>query len=286
MAEPIVETGVVRVPPGVKMGNCKGIGTTGFVALLSPTVLKFPHGDGQETINCDKERDVYETFQGKSAPSSILEYRGATTLHGILLEYAELGNVRQYLQTHSPCLAVRLRWAQQAAEALVFTHSLGIFHNDINNSNFFLTKQLDLKVGDFGSASLDGRGSSLHSTTHQLPDVDIGTRHTDIFAFGSSLFELMTGNVPYQEMRHDHCGVEDLFRRKIFPDLGNVKALKEVILGCWTQKFDSMEGVLEDIRKDRHANDSSTDSAPISTLALLFSTILLGHVAHNVFRSR
>ncbi|KAI9746803.1 MAG: hypothetical protein M4579_007589, partial [Chaenotheca gracillima] len=182
-------------------------------------------------------------------PSSLFEYHGKTE-QGILLELAERGCVRQYLResASSPPATLLLQWAQQAAEALVFCHDNDVLHGDINCSNFFLNADLDLKVGDYTSSSFDEPTGSVYSTTHQLPDADFNTHETEIFAFGSGLYEMVIGRAPYDQLEDEK--VESLFRQKQFPDVSSAIVLGETISRCWTLQFSSMKDVLQAIKAE------------------------------------
>jgi len=134
---------ILKLPPAISAEHLIGGGTTGIVALLpGQTVIKFPHGEPDDIVRLRKEGDVYERFQNaKRRPRSLLQYRGRTK-DGILLEYAERGSVRDYLQSvsSSPSPALLLHWAEQAAEVLAFCHANGVLHGDINCSNYFRHK--------------------------------------------------------------------------------------------------------------------------------------------------
>ncbi|KAK3672569.1 hypothetical protein LTR78_007620 [Recurvomyces mirabilis] len=152
----------------------------------------------------DTERRVYERISSQtSQPDSLLRYYGVDTMspRGLTMERAEGGCFWDHLYVlrgHLPertAPGVLLKWARQAAEALAFVHKLGILHCDVHAANFFLDGDQNLKVADFGAASIDGsKPRLLYRTTHQLwvqadgggwrKDVSIAA---EIFALGSAL---------------------------------------------------------------------------------------------------
>ncbi|KAL2794918.1 kinase-like domain-containing protein [Aspergillus keveii] len=144
-------------PPGICIRDVKGCGTSGMVALVPNTkcIIKFPLGDEDECARCDHEREIYQLLETSSheRPLSLLRFHGSTS-HGILLDYAEFGPVRQFLRESQDSIptSTLFRWARQAAEALQFLHENSICHGDVNCTNFFLDQHLNLKVGDFTSS--------------------------------------------------------------------------------------------------------------------------------------
>ncbi|PWY94064.1 kinase-like protein [Aspergillus sclerotioniger CBS 115572] len=230
-------TGNFSFPPGIGLQDVKGCGTSGMAALDPNTkyIIKFSLGDEDECARCNREKEFYELLElsSHSRPSSLLNYHGSTS-HGILLEYAELGPVRQVLRAsqHPISTSTLVRWAQQAVEALQFIHANEICHGDINCTNFFLDQHMNLKVGDFTSSFND-----LFVTPQALQE--------DISNYGSALYEMATGHLPYHTLSGDER--EQRFKQKRFPDLANV-ALKSVILRSWNAEHTSFASILKDIK--------------------------------------
>jgi len=97
--------------------------------------------------------------------------------------------------------------SQQVAVGLQYAHDQQIVHRDIKTSNLFLTKDRTVKIMDFGLAKMleeVRRGSTVIGGTpyYMAPEQAAGDHvdhRADIYAFGVTIFELVTGHVPFQE---------------------------------------------------------------------------------------
>ena len=63
---------------------------------------------------------------------------------------------------------------------------------------------------------------------------------TDLFALGSTLYEVFQGTSPYEEIPSDQ--VEECFKRKEFPNVSTIP-YGQIIKQCWLSQVDSAEHV-------------------------------------------
>lgn len=97
--------------------------------------------------------------------------------------------------------------AAQILAGLEYAHRSGLIHRDIKPQNVLLTSDGTVKVTDFGIAksvsdlSLTDAGMALGTAHYFSPEQAKGDRVTpqsDIYALGVTLFEMITGRLPYE----------------------------------------------------------------------------------------
>lgn len=126
-----------------------------------------------------------------------------------------------------------LNWAKQLSEALTYLHSQDppILHRDIKPSNLKLTPNDVLKLVDFGLVKImapddatitivQGRGTALYTPLEQYGG---DTGHTDvrsdIYAFGATLYHLMTNTPPVDARERFLHPQRVVYMQEINPDI-------------------------------------------------------------------
>ncbi|MFZ2990235.1 serine/threonine-protein kinase, partial [Ideonella sp.] len=135
----------------------------------------------------------------------------------LVLEYVDGTTLLEYARRHCPTVAQRVQLLLQIAQAVAYAHGQLVVHRDLKPSNVVVSPDGQPRLLDFGIASLladdaggvrdpaatsltrqYGRGLTVDYAAPEQVTGDPCTAATDTFALGVLLFELLTGERPFQ----------------------------------------------------------------------------------------
>ena len=137
---------------------------------------------------------------------SIYDRGEADGIPYIAMEVIEGRSLKELILTRGPLpLATAIDYTHQILDALRFAHRNGIIHRDIKPHNILLGAENRAKVTDFGiaraGASQMTEVGSIMGTAHYLsPEQARGapvTAASDLYSVGVVLYEMLTGQVPF-----------------------------------------------------------------------------------------
>lgn len=163
--------------------------------------------------------EIIERFRNEALILSQLQHPNIVSLYDyvenkegsfIIMEYVEGENLAEYIETTTGPIPQRraINLFLKVLDAVGHAHSKNIIHRDIKPSNFIITPDNNVKILDFGIAkSIDGTsktltktGSKVGTTFYMSPQQVKGQvldRRSDIYSLGVSLFQMVTGQPPY-----------------------------------------------------------------------------------------
>jgi tetratricopeptide (TPR) repeat protein len=140
--------------------------------------------------------DIYTILQDGDQTYLVFEFVQGKTVHDLLNESAGRRLV--------PARALEL--LKQCCEAVDHAHSRHVIHRDLKPSNVMLADGGWVKVMDFGIARqvkdslLVTTNTIVGTPTYMAPEQAMGqvVKESDVFALGCTLYEMLTGAVPYR----------------------------------------------------------------------------------------
>ena len=183
-----------------------------------------------------------------------VDHPGLVTVHDagsdgedlfLVMQYVEGADLSDHLAEHDP---YPWQWAVSAAAqlcgVLASVHAVPIVHRDLKPRNVMVRPDGSLVVLDLGIASaldtdttrLTHTGSPIGSPAYMAPEQAMGGTvgpHTDLYALGVLLHELLSGEVPFAGstalgVLHRHLYEEPVPVRKLRPDVP--EALEALVL--------------------------------------------------------
>jgi serine/threonine protein kinase/Tol biopolymer transport system component len=181
---------------------------------------EFPFGSDDKTVLARLEREAC-TASALNHPNIITIYDiSSDSGHDfIAMEYVDGQTLQQAIPKRGLPLNQALLYGIQIAGALARAHSAGITHRDLKPSNVMVDKHGAIKVLDFGLAKLTGssgpgeedpartpqplteQGAIVGTMAYMSPEQAEGKpvdARSDIFSFGSLLYEMVTGRRAFQ----------------------------------------------------------------------------------------
>ena len=173
-----------------------------------------------KTVACaglpEKEAEEFEQrFFREAKSAGKLNHPNIVTIHDIgrdgdlawiAMELLDGRSLRDILDAGAGLSCERaIEIAAAVADALAFAHAGGIVHRDVKPANIMVLANGSVKIADFGIAQLPGgsltlAGSVLGSPKYMSPEQVVGHKadgRSDIFALGSVLYEMLTGQPPF-----------------------------------------------------------------------------------------
>ncbi|XP_059174860.1 serine/threonine-protein kinase PLK4-like [Physella acuta] len=125
----------------------------------------------------------------------------------LVLEMCHNGELQRYLHSNGTAFSEEeaRKFMRQIVEGIMYLHSHGIVHRDLSLSNILLTKDMNLKIADFGLATQLQSPGERHFTmcgtpNYISPEIAMRQSHgleADVWSLGCMLYTFLVGRAPF-----------------------------------------------------------------------------------------
>ena len=166
-------------------------------------------------------------FLQEAQAASALNHPNIVTIHDMVsesgrelmvMEYVSGKSLRELIPPYGMTVEELIHYGLQLADALMAAHGAGIIHRDLKPGNIMVTERGLVKILDFGLAKLPAElaydnsetradtgpltveGTLLGTVAYMSPEQAEGRKvdaRSDIFSLGSVLYEMATGQRPF-----------------------------------------------------------------------------------------
>ena len=203
--------------------------------------------------------------------------------HYIVMEFVAGQSLKELLNKgHTAPLPLEraVNIAAQILAGLEYAHRSGLIHRDIKPQNILLTGDGTIKVTDFGIAksvsdlSLTDAGIALGTAHYFSPEQAKGERVTpqsDIYALGVTLFEMITGRLPFESenavgLAYKHIGEAPPSPRALNPNVP--LRLEAIVLKALakdpTQRYSSAAEMERSLRSLQLSGEQTTQEVGLN----------------------
>lgn len=162
------------------------------------------------------ENNLLTRFYKEARSTASLQHKNIVTVYALddfeghpymVMEYLEGESIAQLISSRREIsLIEKIGLMCQVCEGLQYAHDRSIIHRDIKPGNILVLKDGSAKIVDFGIArvglndNLTRTGQIVGSIYYMSPEQTTGVvdSRSDIYAAGVTLFEFITGEVPFK----------------------------------------------------------------------------------------
>ncbi|KAF8601245.1 kinase-like protein [Ceratobasidium sp. AG-I] len=178
------------------------------------------HSDSKEMKRTARELDTWSKLRHEN----VLEFHGLCKFKNCLAmvsPWMGCGNVvsvvNQLPDTN------RLGLVMQLSKAVAYLHKIGVVHGDLKGDNVLVSSDGVIKLTDFGLAIMNesnlllsdtdpGGGTMRWMAPELLTGSGVRGIETDVYALGMTILEIITGEVPFPELRSSHAIINAVVR--------------------------------------------------------------------------
>jgi eukaryotic-like serine/threonine-protein kinase len=202
-----------------------GKGAFGTVLLMEDTVVEEQLVLKFLNPNVSQDEEMMKRFVHELRYSRKITHRNVIRIYDFLHIRGNYAISMEYFPSHTlgnevndkPLpMSKAVQYAIDVATGMTVAHQSGIIHRDLKPANVLINDEGLVKIVDFGVAAAQHQGDTqltktgyvIGSPKYMAPEQILGKKvdaRADIYSLGIMLYEMLTGEPPYQ--RGDHMAV-------------------------------------------------------------------------------
>ncbi len=255
------------------------VGEGGFGRVYKARHPQVGHLVAIKVLTADQDPDSLARFRSEAMIAGSLRHPNVVTIYDfgedqgrpyLVMEFLTGQDLAHILAEKKPLTTLdKIRILLEVSSGLNYAHGKGIVHRDVKPANIMVLEDGSVKVTDFGIARITEAqtqrqtatglmiGSVLWMAPEQLNGMDADVQ-TDIWAYGVTAFEFLSGVHPFRAMERGNTGllVSAITQKQIpklttfAPDIS--PALVEIVNKCLQReralRYESLDDVTNDLR--------------------------------------
>ncbi len=254
----------------------------------------------EDTTFIRKFRSEAQAAAGLTHPNivNIFDVGESEGINYIVMELIEGITLKEYI-SRKGCLSIKeaTSIAIQVSMGLEAAHSHGIVHRDVKPQNIIISTDGKVKVTDFGIAraassntiSSNAMGSVHYSSPEQVRG-GYSDEKSDIYSLGITLYEMVTGRVPFDGETTVAIAIKHLQEELIPPSTFTPNlpfSLEKIIEKCTQKSVDRRYSNMEDVIADlKHSLiDPQGDFVKLASLNTHAQTVVVSESERNAIKN-
>ncbi len=256
-----------------RVGNCRIIDEIGSGGMA--VVYKGIQESLKRTVaikalktSVSSDKDVVKRFEREAMSIASFQHENIITVYDFFQERGALFIIMEFVEgidlydlldrTGKIPYDIAAIISLQVARALDYAHFRGVIHRDVKPANIIISKLGTVKLSDFGIARVEESdlteyGVGLGTPAYMSPEQALGGRldhRSDIFSLGIVLYQMITGNKPFQDDT-ERSALEKIREdippppRTIAPNVP--KILERIIFRCIEKSADDRFGSTQEL---------------------------------------
>ncbi|KJE93839.1 plaucible mixed-lineage kinase [Capsaspora owczarzaki ATCC 30864] len=228
----------------------------------------------RQGVDARQEVDLLNSLRHRN----IVQFIGVSSALGnlmIVTEFAQHGSLFDYIQKHELAFDRITQWAMDISNGMRYLHEeapVPIIHRDLKSMNVLICDNLVAKICDFGCSKefvSTTQMSFVGTCAWMAPEVlrsEPVSEKCDVYSFGVVLWEMLTGQIPFQNLQSPQVMwlVGQLQKRPPIPAQCPL-SFSTLIESCWVDnppQRPSFRAILRQLEFIQSSDDlpSATDS--------------------------